>query len=177
MRIIKNILLFFLLLFFLFQPKIASAHCPLCVAGAGALAVVAASIGISTIVVGLFIGAFSLALGIWFSRLAKKKYIKYQDLIVSIMIFLGTILPIMPLVQEYRPLYISLIGEYGTLLHNTYIINLYLLGSIIGAILLFVSPYLSRYLTKLTSQKIPFQSMIITLGLLTIIGLILQFIV
>lgn len=155
-------------------PGTVLAHCPLCTAGAGILAVIAASIGISTIVIGLFIGAFSLALGIWLSRSIRKKYIKHQGIIVTTIIFAGTILPIMPLIREYRPLYISIVGEYGTLLHNTYILNLYLLGAIMGAFLLLISPYLSKNLTKLTGKKIPFQNMIITFSLLIIFGLVLQ---
>jgi len=175
MKNIAKALLVFLSTNLLFWPGTVLAHCPLCTAGAGVLAVIAASVGISTIVVGLFIGAFSLALGIWLSRSIIKKYIKYQDTIVATAIFLGTILPIMPLVREYRPLYVSLVGEYGTLLHNTYVLNLYLLGAVLGAFLLFISPYLSKYLSKLFGKKIPFQNMIITFSLLIIFGLVLQF--
>ena len=56
-------------------PKIALAHCPLCTVGAGALAVLAASLGISSLVVGVMIGAFALALGLWIGKMPKKKYI------------------------------------------------------------------------------------------------------
>jgi len=175
MIILRNLAIFFAFITLTLLPETALAHCPLCTAGAGVLALIAASIGISTIVVGLFIGAFSLALGIWIARSIKKKYIKYQFPIISIVIFLGTILPIMPLIREYRPLYISLFGQYGTLFHNTYTINLYLLGAVLGAALLFISPFLSRYLTKISGKKMPYQSMIITFGLLIILGVILQF--
>ncbi|MCL5411049.1 MAG: hypothetical protein M1324_04390 [Patescibacteria group bacterium] len=176
MKTIQNILKLFLAVILTLLPKSASAHCPLCVAGAGILAVFATSIGVSTVVVGLFIGAFSLALGIWISRSIKKKYFKFQDALASIIIFISTVVPIMPLIEEYRPLYISFYGKYGTFLHNTYLINLYLLGTAIGAIILFISPYLSLLLTRIRGKKLPFQSMIITFGLLIIIGLFLQFI-
>mgnify|MGYP001562888653 CR=1 FL=1 len=172
---IQNTLKLLLAVILTFLPKSTSAHCPLCVAGAGLLAVFAASIGVSTVVVGLFIGAFSLALGIWISRSIKKKYFKFQDSLVLIIISISTVVPIMPLIEEYRPLYISFYGKYGTLLHNTYLINLYLLGAAIGATILFLSPYLSQSLTKVKGKKLPFQSMIITFSLLIIIGLLLQF--
>ena len=175
MKYINKIMYSFLSLLVVLVPGVAFAHCPLCVAGAGALAVLAASLGISTIVVGLFVGAFSLALGIWVARLIRKKYIKFQDVLLTIIIFATTVLPIMPLIREYRPLYIDIYGSYGTILHNTYVINLYLWGSILGAALLFVSPYLSEYLTRSRGKKIPFQSMIITFILLLIFGVILQF--
>lgn len=172
---IKKISILILFSTLIFTPITALAHCPLCVAGAGVLAIFATSIGVSTTVVGLFIGAFALALGIWISRSIKKKYFKFQDSLVSIIIFISTIVPIMPLIEEYRPLYISFYGKYGTLLHNTYSINLYILGAVLGAIILFVSPYLSRSLTKVKGKKLPFQSMIITFSFLIIIGLLLQF--
>jgi len=176
----KNIKKYFLSLaaLFFFAPKLALAHCPLCTAGAGVLAIFAASIGVDTAVVGVFIGAFSLALGLWMARLIKKKYIQYQDFIVSIVIFLLTVVPIMPFIVEYRPLYVSLWGEYGTLFHNTYLINLYIFGTIIGAFILFISPYLSQLVTRLRSGKlIPFQGLGITFFLLIAVGVILQLII
>jgi hypothetical protein len=152
-----------------------SAHCPLCTAGAGALAVLAASLGVATPVVGIFIGAFATALGLWMARLLKKKYIKYQDAAVSVIVYLLTIIPIMPFIIEYRPLYVSFFGEYGTLFHNTYLINLYIFGAILGAVLLFIAPYLSRVVTRLRTGKIfPFQGLGITFILLIVVGVILQ---
>jgi len=173
----KNITKLPLLLFsiiFLTIPKLALAHCPLCVAGAGALAVLAASLGVSTIVVGLFIGAFSLALGIWIARSIRKKIIKFQNVFISLIIAISTIVPIMPLIKEYRPLYLDIYGKYGTVLHNTYALNLYIVGAILGSILFFASQYLSDYLTKLRGKKLPFQSMIVAFSLLVIFGIILQ---
>lgn len=156
-------------------PKFALAHCPLCTIGAGALAVAAASVGVSTATVGVFIGAFALALSIWVAKLIKKKYFRYQDALVTLAIFLSTVIPIMPFIREYRPFYIALVQEYGTLLHNTYTINLYLLGVIVGAVLLFVAPYISASVTKLRGGRIlPFQGMGITLFLVVLGGVIFQ---
>lgn len=151
-------------------PKVTLAHCPLCVVGAGALAVLAASFGVSSIIVGLLIGAFALALGLWTGGLIKKRYIPYQKSIMAISVFLSTIIPIMPMVKHYKPLYVPFIGTYGT----TYTINLYLFGVIIGAIIILVSPFLSKWITKIRNKRIPFQGISITIILLIITSVIIQ---
>ena len=170
----KKILFYFVAILALVVPKTASAHCPLCVAGAGALAVLAASLGISSVVVGILIGAFALALGLWLAPLVKKQYIPYQKQILTLLIFVGTIVPIMPLIKDYGPLYISLGGEYGTLWHNTYTVDLFLFGSVVGVVLMLVAPLASRLLTKLRSKQIPYQGVTITLFLLVIVSVIAQ---
>jgi len=168
---------YLLLITYFLLPTTTQAHCPLCTVGAGALAVAAASIGVSTPTVGVFIGAFALALALWFTKLIKKKYFPHQDFVVASVIFLSTIIPLMPLIKEYRPLYISLFGEYGTALHNTYTINLYLLGAVVGAILLFASPLISRKVTELRGKTLPYQGLAITFSLLIIAGIIFQIII
>jgi hypothetical protein len=155
-------------------PKAAFAHCPLCTVGAGASAVLAASLGVSSVVVGILIGAFSLALGLWIAPMVKKQFIPYQKHILTLLIFLGTVIPIMPLIRDYGPFYISLGGEYGTLLHNTYTINLFVLGVAIGAIIMLVSPYISKMMTRMRGQQIPYQGITITLALLVVASIITQ---
>lgn len=155
---------------FLLVPKIASAHCPLCTAGAGALAVLAVSLGVSSVVVGVFIGAFSLALGFWISGIVKKKYIRFQNQILTLVIFLTTVIPIMPFIEHYAPLYLPFIGKYGT----TYTINLYIFGVVIGAILMVISPYLSSFVTAKRKKHIPFQGILITGLLLVLASVVIQ---
>lgn len=151
-------------------PKVSLAHCPLCTAGAGALAVTAAYFGVSSIVVGIMIGAFALALSLWLAGIVKKEYIPYQKQILTVLVFLGTVVPIMPLVRAYAPLYVSFLGEYGT----TYTINLYIFGVVIGALVMFLAPFLSKGLTKVRGKQIPFQGISITLVLLVVASVIVQ---
>ena len=151
---------------FLSLPSDVLAHCPLCTVGAGFLAAAAASIGVSAAVLGVLIGAFALALGLWAAKGIKSKRIRHQDTAVSLGVFLATILPIMPLIRDYRGVYIPFLGEYGI----TYAVNLYLLGVLIGAVLLFSAPHMSRLLTRIRKgQTWPFQGVSVTL-LLLIIG-------
>lgn len=157
-------------------PSAAFAHCPLCVAGTGALAVFAASIGVPTSVIGVFVGALALALGLWISRMVKKKYIRHQNALLAAVIFLTTIIPIMPFVNEYRSFSLFIVGDYGSLLNRTYLINNFLLGAIVGGILLLIAPWVSQRLTELRKGKmLPYQGLGITFGLLIAAALLFQF--
>lgn len=156
-------------------PAIASAHCPLCTAGAGVLAIVAARVGVATSVVGILIGAFAVALALWIAPMLKRRFISYQREVLALIIYLGTIIPIAPLIREYAPLYISIGGEYGTLLHNTYTINLFLAGVLVGTFIMIISPKLSRALTRWRGAGIAYQGLGITFGLLIGTSLIAQF--
>ncbi len=160
---------------FLLFPKFVFAHCPLCTVGAGLLAVLAAYLGISSVVVGMLIGAFALALSLWLAKLPKKQYIPHQKLILGVIVFLGTIIPIMPLIQDYGPLYVSFGGAYGTLLHNTYTINLFLAGIPLGVCIVWIAPHISKWFTKVRKGEIlPFQGLTITLLLLIVLSVIIQ---
>lgn len=156
-------------------PNAASAHCPLCTAGAGALAILAASLGISSMVVGVFVGAFALALALWIAKLGKREFVPFQRELVSVLVFFGTVLPIMPLVRDYGPLYLSLGGEYGTLLHNTYTINLFVAGIPLGMAIILAAPHVSRLLTKLRhGRAFPYQGLALTFLLLIAVSSIIE---
>ncbi|PIT92926.1 MAG: hypothetical protein COU06_02740 [Candidatus Harrisonbacteria bacterium CG10_big_fil_rev_8_21_14_0_10_38_8] len=158
-------------------PKISLAHCPLCTIGAGLAAVLATSLGVKVGAVGLFIGAFAFALGIWISRILPREYIKHQEITLALLSFIATILPLIPLMDGgYYSFYISMIGEYGSLLNRTYIIDRFLLGSILGAVILWISPWLSKQITKARNNKIiPYQGISLTFAILILVALIIQF--
>lgn len=153
-------------------PQISYAHCPLCTVGAGALAVAAAYLGVSSMVVGVLMGAFALALGIWLAKMPKKKYFPGQFSILTALIFFSTVIPIMPLVKDYAPLYIPFLGEYG----KTYAVNLFLAGLPFGAFALLIAPFLSRKVSDLRGGKsVSYQGIAIVIILLIIISLLIQF--
>lgn len=156
----------------MFSLDFVSAHCPLCTIGAGAAAGAAVFLGVSKVVVALFIGGFSMSMGLWMSRLIKKKYFKFQDFIVGIAVFLLTFLPLLPIFNTLGPLYLPFIGEYG----RTYVFNYSLASGLLGGLLVFYSPFFSRKLTELRNGKlIPFQGILLTLVLLIVIGGLIQF--
>lgn len=167
----KKFILSVLLTIGIFAPRFVLAHCPLCTAGAGILAVMAAYFGLSSMIIGVLIGAFALALSLWLKNWPRKQFIRYQRLIVGVIIFLGTVVPIVPLVVDYGPLYLPFWGEYG----RTFAVNLYLVGLPFGMGAVYSAPPLSRLLTKARGGKImPYQGVSITLILLVIISTLIQ---
>ncbi|HKZ33707.1 MAG TPA: rhodanese-like domain-containing protein [Candidatus Nanoarchaeia archaeon] len=156
----------------IFLARFISAHCPLCTIGAGAAGVGAMWLGVSKVVVALFIGGFAMSMGMWFSKIPKKRYIPFQKTAIVAIVFLTTIIPLMPLFKAIGPLYLSFIGEYGA----TYAVNYSLASSLFGGLLVFISPAISKKLTKARKGKtIPFQGTILTLLLLIILGILIQF--
>jgi hypothetical protein len=171
----KIIAIIFTLLFFAFA-KPALAHCPLCTAGAGLAAVAASWLGVSTAPIGVFIGAFAVALGLWISRIIKKDYIPKQMIVLVVFSFLTTVLPLIPLMPGYSSIYISIGGDYGSFLNRTYLINLFLAGAILGGVLLFVAPMISKKITAWRNDRMfSYQGLIITFSLLAVMAAILEF--
>ncbi len=162
-----------LLAFFPFLLLIESvyAHCPLCTAGAAVAAGGAAWLGVNNAAIGIFIGAFAVSTGWWISRLIQKKYIPFQMQLIILLSFITTIMPLMPIIESNYPIYISLIGGYGSLLNRTYILNLFLAGSILGGLVVSISPWLSRKIAELRNGKmIPYQGIILTFALLIVLS-------
>ena len=162
-------ILFLFLLIPLFT-SVVGAHCPLCVIGAGAAAAGAVWLGVSKIVVALFIGAFAMSMGMWFARVVKRKYIPFQKTAIILIIFLTTILPLLPMFKAVGPLYLSFIGEYGT----TYAINYSLFANLLGGLIVFIAPSISKKISATRGRTIPFQGVLITFLILIIGGVLLQ---
>src|SRR3990167_11146873 len=173
--IVKKLLLSLALLPILLA-KTVSAHCPLCTIGAGAAAAGAVWLGVSKIVVALFIGAFAMSMGMWFSRVIGKRwsYIPFQNIFVSIAIFALTVWPLIPIFKAIGPLYLPFIGEYG----KTYAFDYSLISALFGGLIVFVSPSISKKITKIRKgTMIPFQGVILTFLLLIITGSVIQLII
>lgn len=150
------------------------AHCPLCTIGAGAAVGIAIWLGVSLVSVGIFIGAFSIAVGLWIARLIPKKF-RFKFSGIALLSFIMTIWPITPLVQGYYPIFINLSGDYGSILNRTYLISQFLVGALIGAILMFIAPSFSCKLKKFRQGKtFKFQTIAITFLLLIITALIFE---
>lgn len=174
MKVIKKFGLLFALIFViaLVYPGQVLAHCPLCTAGVGLVALGAYNIGVSGLTIGLLLGAFSAALGIWLGKMITKKYLPGQNNLIAVASWLLTLLPLQTLLAEYASIYVGWSGQYGV----SYPINLFLVGGVIGAVLVYLAPRLSRQLTARRGKAIPFQSLAITLALLLLASLITQFV-
>ncbi|HCR41935.1 TPA: hypothetical protein DIV45_01025 [Patescibacteria group bacterium] len=160
----------------LLTPMRAAAHCPLCTVGAGVLAIGAGAIGVQYGVIGVFIGAFSIAISLWINNLLKRQYIKYQAILIASSSFILTIFPLQRILADYTSIYVDYSGSYGSLLNRTYLVDKFIIGAIVGAIVLAVAPNISKYITAIYGgKKILRQNLITTIGLLIIFGIIFQF--
>ncbi|PJE81904.1 hypothetical protein COU58_00250 [Candidatus Pacearchaeota archaeon CG10_big_fil_rev_8_21_14_0_10_32_42] len=156
----------------IFSIREVSAHCPLCTIGAGAAATGAVWLGVGKVVVALFVGGFSMSMGLWMSKVVKKDYFEFQKPLIVVGVFLLTLLPLLPIFSAVGPLYLFFMGEYGT----TYAFNYSIFSGLFGGLLVFASPILSKTITKKRKEKtIPFQGTALTLVLLILFGTILQF--
>ncbi len=170
----KRKVLLYVLSFFTFLTS-ASAHCPLCTAGVAAAAGGALWLGVQNAVVGLFVGAFAVSTGWWVSKLIKKQYIPYQKAAIIVSSFLLTVIPLYSLLSDIYPLYISWGGDYGSLFNRTYILNTGIMSTFLGGLIVSLTPSLSKVLSSLRRGKIiPFQGVILTLGMLIAVSALLQ---
>lgn len=152
---------------------VATAHCPLCTAGAAIAAGGAMYLGVKAGPIGVFIGAFAASMAWWIDgRL--KKYIPLQKWVLILVSWLLTVLPLNPLLRTNEPIMIAWIGEYGSLLNSTYTINTFLVGAVLGGIAVCVTPSISRRITSWRGRHIAYQGIILTFVLLMLLSVWLQ---
>ncbi len=159
--------------------RTASAHCPLCTAGIAVAAGGASIMGVNNVVIGLLVGGFAVSTGAWAANALLKKVNSVIKNLVVLASFLLTVLPLTALMNEsYYPFGVFWFGEYGSLFNQTYIIDKFLVGSLIGGAIVFAAPGISKLVTKARGGRmIAFQGVGITLLLLVTLGVILQFLV
>jgi len=164
----------------IFLAEGVKAHCPLCTIGAGAAAAGAVYLGVSPAIVAIFIGAFAMSVAMWTSTWLKnkfehKKYLLLKSPLVIAAVFLSTIIPIIPMLVVFKGFNLFLYGSYGSVLNNSYMLNISWITSLFGALIVFISPPLNKKIkSKREKQDIPFQGILLTLVLLLIISGILQ---
>jgi len=161
-------------------PLFAFAHCPLCTAGAGIGALIAKELGMKSSVIGIWIGGFSVALGWWLANLVGSRVGQNRlivDVISILISFLSIVLPLKLYFYETGSFYLYLFGDYGSLFNRTYVYDKFLLGAIVGGIIILISPSISKKLIQLRQGKIfPYQGLIINFALMILISIIFQFI-
>lgn len=160
----------------LLSPVRAAAHCPLCTGGAGAAAAVAAYFGVKYGALGVFLGGFTTALALWIAHKPKKQYIQRQSTVLFWAIYLSTIIPFYYMFKgDYVSRYLSMGGDYGSLTNRTYLIDLFIVGALIGSVLVYLAPKLSAWISsKRGGEFIKFQGLFINFALLILLGVILQ---
>jgi len=71
----------------------AYAHCPLCTAAAGAGVLASRFLGVDDLIIGIWLGAAMLSMGLWISN-SIKKYFKGQGFVISLVLILSIVLPL-----------------------------------------------------------------------------------
>jgi len=151
------------------------AHCPLCTVGVAAAAGGAKFLGLNDGVIGIFVGAFAVSTGWWVSGLIKKKYIPHQRPFFITLSFIGTVAPLFVLFKGFYPLYLSIWGDYGTsLLNRVYLVNIFLVGSLLGGLVVIISPWISKRFSRIIGKTFPFQLIGVTFAILLLLGAIMQ---
>ncbi len=160
-----------LLILFLAYPFTVFAHCPLCVGGVIILTFLGYEIGVKRIVLGFLTGALAVAFAEWINRLIKRKLFKGQGFLIITLTFILTYLPVKSYIFNYYSLYLTNLG-----INTPILIDKSLIAGLLGGILVYVAPFISRWITQKRGKTILFQRIIVTLILLIIFALILQFI-
>ena len=151
------------------------AHCPRCTIGAAAAAGGAVWLGVDKAVVGLFIGAFAASMGWWVANLIKRSFVPFQRTLLVVSSFLSTVLPLLPLFKKPVPILLTYGGDYGSILNRTYVVDGFLIASVLGLAIVAAAPWISRRLTALRQGRmLPYQGIALTFILLIIAGAALQ---
>ena len=154
----------------------AYAHCPLCTAAVGAAAVSAKYYGLDTSIIGLLIGAFGISTGLWFGLRTKKQFFRNQLVVIVILSFALTVVPLLALNTEYAYFPLLLFGASGTALNKVYWVNKILLGSIIGGLITLAAFRLHMFIKSARGKVLfPFQGVVLTVLFLAVTGLGMYF--
>jgi AAA+ ATPase superfamily predicted ATPase len=121
-------------------------------------------IGVKRIVLGFLIGALAVAFGEWLNRLIKRKFFKGQDFLIIALTFILTYLPVKNHIFNYCFLYFPNLG-----VHTPILINKSLLSEIFGGFLVYIAPFISRWISRKRDRTILFQIIIVILILLIIL--------
>src|SRR3989344_1815747 len=154
-------------------PKLVSAHCPLCTVAAGAGIGVARWIGFDDSIVGLFLGAFIVSMGLWFNNLLKKRKVNIpsQGFLIVFASFLFTVVPLYltGIIRNFE--IVKSLPELSMLGLGVFGIDKLLLGIIVGILAVGASFSLSEYIKKKNGKVLlPYQGilfMIITILILS----------
>lgn len=167
-------LLFVLAVILFSQVKIASAMCPLCVAGAAIGLSVARYYGLDDTVTGIWLGALAVSTALWVNsmirsrmRKAKMKPVPFQDVIMFVIVVAATIIPF------YSAGFFN--GMKG-MSDTIYGINRLVGGAVIGGVITLAGPPLSNFIKRKRNSVFPYQTIILTLGLLAILSLLLWYV-
>jgi hypothetical protein len=149
------LLILFLIISYLLPPK-ASAHCPLCVAGAGAGLTLSRILGIDDSITGIWLGAFIGALSFWFQRTVSLKYKIFQGKIANFLVY--TTFQILSIWSFYK---FNLVTKHSDILGYDKLT----FGIVIGAATFYLADILNQLIkARMGKSILPYQSIIVSMG-------------
>ena len=86
------------------------------------------------------------------------------------------IIPMISMFSAQYPIYLSIFGTYGSILNRTYMVEMFLVTSVIGGLIVYASPLLSSKLTEHRGKHIAYQGIIMNFVLLIFMAGIVQII-
>jgi len=136
------------------------AHCPLCVAGAGAGLSLSRVLGIDDSITGVWMAAFLGAMSFWVDNSIKKTYIPLQKLVIYVAIFVTTVF------SFYK---FGLINEHNGLVYNLPKLTF---GIITGGVLLFLVDKTNEAIKQKNGKVLfPYQSIVFMMGSMIILSI------
>lgn len=142
------------------------AHCPLCTAAVGGGVAITRFYGLDDIIVGVWVGAFIVSTALWFVRALKREYIPFQKVLITLITFVLTA------VSFY---YTGLLGD---LRYRIFGVDKLLLGMVIGSIITYIMPAVSKKIKSLKGRALfPFQTIVMTLISLSLTSFVLWLVV
>ena len=139
--------------------------CPICSATLGTAAVSANYFGMDVSIFGIFIGAFSIPTGQWFSSFIKERNFKTHPSLIVFVSFLTNVLSIL------------LFDPGGSIFYRIYWYAKILIGCVAGALITLLAFWIhKKIIQKKKRTFFKFQRLAITLSLLIITSLVLYWI-
>ena len=149
------------------------AHCPLCTVAAGAGVGFARWAGVDDSIVGLFLGAFIVSMGLWFNNLLKKRKVSipFQEFLAVFASFLLTIIPLYlaGIIRNFE--IVKSLPELSMLGLSVLGIDKLLFGTIVGVIFIGCSFSFSDYVKKRNRKVLfPYQGIVFMIVALLILS-------
>ncbi|MEK6973193.1 MAG: hypothetical protein AABW72_04090 [archaeon] len=154
------------IIFGIFNTMPVHAHCPICTAAVGVGLVTTRVYGFDDAIMGVWIGAFIISTAVWANNALKKRFIPFQAPLMSITAFILTT------------------GSFyaAGLMNGTYAkafgIDRLLLGIIVGSVLTYAMPIVSKKIKELNKNKVlfPFQTIVLIVLVLIIASISMMFV-
>lgn len=138
--------------------------CPICVVAVGSGVGILREFGIDDLITGLWFGALILSSFYWILNLLEKKKInfKYKTQIIFVLTYLLFIVP----------LFFTNIIKYGDEIFG---VNKFLISTVLGSIIFYVSVKFEKYLKKINKNKVLFyfQKVVIPIIFLGFVSLLI----